>query len=98
MNLIKADLFHLRKDKVFWILLLIVVAIPFATCIMVDYMSGGFGINAENIIMQGIGADIICAILGIGISSFVGRDYANHTIRNKLCYGEKRTKLCSWIF
>lgn len=93
MNLIKADLFHLRKDKVFWILLLIVIALPFATCIMVDYMSGGFGIDAENIIMQGIGADIICAILGIGISSFTGRDYTSHTIRNKLCYGEKRRKI-----
>lgn len=93
MNLMKADLFHLRKDKVFWILLLIVVALPFATCLMVNYMSGGFGINAEDIILQGIGADIICAILGIGISSFVGRDYTNHTIRNKLCYGEKRYKI-----
>lgn len=93
MNLMKADFFHLRKDKVFWILLLIVIAMPFATCIMVNYMSNGFGINAENIIMQGIGADIICAILGIGISSFVGRDYTNHTIRNKLCYGEKRHKI-----
>lgn len=93
MNLIKADLFHLRKDKVFWILMLIVVIMPFATCITLDYMSNGYGINAESIIMQGISADILCALLGIGISSFIGRDYTNHTIRNKLCYGEKRHKI-----
>lgn len=98
MNLLKADLFHLKKDKVFWTLLVIVIAMPVATCIMMDHMSGGNGINAENIILQGIGADIICAILGIGISSFVGRDYANHTIRNKLCYGEKRYKIMAVKF
>ena len=80
MNLIKADLFHLRKNKVFWILLIIIIAMPVATCITVNYMTSGFGINAESIILQGISADILCALLGIDISFFVGRDYYHGSI------------------
>lgn len=98
MNLIKADLFHLRRDTIFWVLLVIVAVIPLASCIMMDYVFSGASVNAESIIMQGISADILCAILGIAISSFVGRDYANHTIRNKLCYGEKRSKIMAANF
>lgn len=98
MNLIKADLFHLRHDRVFWILLAVIAAIPVASCIMMDSLFGGFGVNAESVIMQGISADILPAILGIAISSFVGRDYASHTIRNKLCYGEKRHKIMAVNF
>lgn len=71
---------------------------PVASCIMMDSLFGGFGVNAESVIMQGISADVLCAILGIAISSFVGRDYANHTIRNKLCYGEKRYKIMAVNF
>ena len=51
------------------------------------------GIGLEKLIFQGIGADISCAIIGIGIASFVGKDYANNTIRNKICYGENRYKI-----
>lgn len=98
MNLIKADLFHLRKDKIFWILLAIVAAMPIASCLMMDYVFGNVTVDAESTIMQGISADVLCAILGIAISSFVGRDYANHTIRNKLCYGEKRHKIMAVDF
>ncbi|MGM9941413.1 MAG: ABC transporter permease [Bulleidia sp.] len=98
MNLMKADLFHLRKDKIFWILLVIVAVMPIAFCIMMDYVFSGASVSAESIIMQGISADILCAILGIAISSFIGRDFANHTIRNKLCYGEKRHKIMAVNF
>ncbi|MGN0386085.1 MAG: ABC transporter permease [Lachnospiraceae bacterium] len=98
MNLIKADLFHLRKDKIFWILLILVAVMPVVSCLMMDYVFGDFGVNSESIILQGISADVICAILGIAISSFVGRDYTHHTIRNKLCYGEKRYKIMAVNF
>ena len=98
MNLMKADLFHLRKDKVFWILAALVAAMPAASCLMMDYVFGGVSINAESVILQGISADILCAILGIAVSSFVGRDYTNHTVRNKLCYGEKRHKIMAADF
>ena len=98
MNLIRADLFHLRKDKVFWTLLILVAAMPIASCLMMKHLFSGAGVSAESVILQGISADVLCAILGIGISSFVGRDYANHTIRNKLCYGEKRRKIVAVDF
>lgn len=32
------------------------------------------------------------------IALFVGKDYANNTIRNKICYGEKRLKIMGMTF
>ncbi|MGN1399649.1 MAG: ABC transporter permease [Erysipelotrichaceae bacterium] len=98
MNLLKAELYHLCKDKIFWTMLVIVAAIPVASCLMMDYVFALSGINAESIILQSISADFFCAILGVAISLFIGRDYTNHTIRNKLCYGEKRQKIMAVSF
>lgn len=93
MNLIKADLFHLRKNKVFWVLLCIIAIMPIASCIMMKSVFGNAMIDSQSIILQGVGVDIMATFLGIAISMFVGKDYVNRTIRNKLCYGEKRYKV-----
>lgn len=96
MNLIKADMFHYRKDRTSWILLVIVFLLPLFTCCMYG-MSGG-EMTVETIIFKGLGTDILCAVLGLQLSVFFGKDYANNTIRNKLCYGENRYKIMGCFF
>lgn len=92
MNILKADFFHLRKDKLFLTLLIITFVLPMLSCLMPVL----FGTNAstlESIVFQGLSTDILCVLIGIQLSSFIGKDYSNNTIRNKVCYGEKRTKI-----
>ena len=96
MNLLKADLFHYIKDKTTYILLAIVFVMPLFTCFMYS-MSGGT-MTVETVIFQGLGTDILCAVLGLQFSLFFGKDYANNTIRNKLCYGENRYKIAGCFF
>lgn len=92
MNLLKADLYHLIKDKIFWVLMIISFVLPPATCIMY----GGMGTNPltmQKLVFTGLGTDILCVIIGIAISMIIGKDYANNTIRNKICYGEHKIKV-----
>lgn len=96
MNLLKADLFHYIKDRTTYILLGIVFIMPLFTCLMYG-MSGG-NMTVETVIFQGLGTDILCAVLGLQFSFFFGKDYANNTIRNKLCYGENRYKIAGSFF
>ena len=96
MNLLKADLFHYIKDRTTYVLLGIVFMMPLFTCLMYG-MSGG-SMTVETVIFQGLGTDILCAVLGLQFSFFFGKDYANNTIRNKLSYGENRYKIVGSFF
>ena len=96
MNLLKVDLFHYIKDKTTYVLLAIVFLMPPFTCLMYN-MSGG-SMSIESLIFKGLGTDILCALLGLQISMFFGKDYANNTLRNKLCYGENRYKIAGCFF
>ena len=96
MNLLKADIFHYIKDRTSYVLLAIVFVMPLFTCFMYG-MSGGT-MTVETVIFQGLGTDILCAVLGLQFSLFFGKDYANNTIRNKLCYGENRYKIAGCFF
>ena len=93
MNLIKADLFHFIKDKVFYVLIAITFVMPLFTCIMYSSMAGGGALTVESAIFQGIGGNIFFPLVGIQLALFFGKDYANNTIRNKICYGENRFKV-----
>lgn len=92
MNLLKADFFRLFKNKAFYILLGVTFAMPILTCIMFPTMT------VEKIIFQGLDTTLFCTICGIMIALFVGKDYDNNTIRNKICYGEKRMKIMGVSF
>ena len=96
MNLLKADLFHYVKDRTTYVLLAIIFVMPLFTCLMYG-LSGG-AMTVETIIFQGLGTDILCAVLGLQFSLFFGKDYSNNTIRNKLCYGENRYKIAGCFF
>lgn len=96
MNLLKADLFHYIKDRTTYVLLGIIFIMPLFTCFMYG-MSGG-NVTVETVMFQGLGTDVLCAVLGLQFSFFFGKDYANNTIRNKLCYGENRYKIAGSFF
>lgn len=84
MNLFKADFFRLFKSKSFYVLLLPVFLIPLSTCLMFPETT------AEKIVFQGLDATLFCSVAGIMLALFVGRDYDDNTVRNKICYGETR--------
>lgn len=92
MNLIKADFYHLIKNKVFYVLLALTFVMPVLTCVMFPEMT------VEKIIFQGLDVTLLCSIIGIMLALFVGKDYDNNTIRNKVCYGEKRSKITAVTF
>lgn len=93
MNLLKADLFHFIKDKIFYVLLTLVFLLPLLTCIMY-----GKAMTAETVIFQSVGTSIFCPLVGIQLALFFGKDYSNNTIRNKICYGENRYKIVAVCF
>ena len=97
MNVLKADFFRFLKDKTTYILLGIVFLMSPLTCIMYSLM-GNSSFTVERLIYQGLGTEILCVIIGLHLSMFIGKEYANNTIRNKLCYGEKRYKIVGCFF
>jgi hypothetical protein len=98
MNLLKADFYHLIKDKLFYVMLAIAFVLPAFTCLMYSTAGGGAAMTVESVIFQGLGTDILCVLIGIQLSSFIGKDYSNNTIRNKICYGENRFKIAYCYF
>lgn len=92
MNVLKADFYHLIKDKLFYVLLTLTFIMPLLTSIMFPDMT------VEKAIFQGLDTTILCSIIGIMVALFVGKDYANNTIRNKICYGERRYKVMAINF
>ena len=92
MNVLKADLFHLIKDKLYWVLLIIVFCLPIVTYAMFSNM------NVQSAIFTGIGANVMCVVCGLFLCIFFGKEYQNNTIRNKICYGESKYKVMSMYF
>ena len=97
MNVLKADFFRFIKDKTTYILLGIVFLMSPITCLMYSLM-GNTAFTVERLIYQGLGTEILCVIIGLHLSMFIGKEYANNTIRNKLCYGETRYKIAGCFF
>lgn len=97
MNLLKADFFRFLKDKTTYILFGIVFLMAPLSCLMYSMMDDG-AFTVEKLIFQGLGTEILCVIIGLHLSMFIGKEYANNTIRNKLCYGENRFKIAGCFF
>lgn len=89
-KLLSANFLRLRKNKCFWggIIYMIVISIiyPFMRYIQmkqtgyITYLEGGFTICAL----------FVPIVLAIFCSLFVGREYSDGTIRNKIMIGHKR--------
>ena len=97
MNVLKADFFRFWRDKTTYILLAIVFLMAPMSCWMYSMMGDG-NFTAETLVFQGLGTEILCVLIGLHISMFIGKEYANNTIRNKLCYGENRYKIAGCFF
>ncbi|MGM9857916.1 MAG: ABC transporter permease [Bacilli bacterium] len=92
MKILKADLFHLFKDKLFYLLLGLTFLLPLFTCIFTNSISSNI-MDIDSFIFQGLSIDIISVLIGIQLASFIGKEYQNNTIRNKICYGEGKIKV-----
>lgn len=97
MNVLKADFFRFLRDRTTYILLGIVFLLSPLSCLMYSMMGNGI-FSVETLIFQGLGTEILCVIIGIHLSMFIGREYSTNTIRNKLCYGEKRYQIAGCFF
>lgn len=97
MNILKADFFRFCKDKMTYILLAIVFLMAPISCWMYGLMGDG-NFTVETLVFQGLGTEILCVLIGLHLSMFMGKEYVNNTIRNKLCYGEKRYKIAGCFF
>ena len=94
MSLFKSDLFRLFKEKSVYILAAIVALFSLLKCLTINMMIGEDGTYLlGDAILQSIGLDILGTIVAIGISFFNGKEFANKTIRNKICCGESRYKI-----
>lgn len=84
---------RLKKDRIFWIEILLVVAFGIFMCMM-NYRSM---IHFHNIMMVDsiLFTSLILSgiLLSIAISMFVGTEYSDGTIRNKIVIGDKRAHI-----
>ncbi len=93
MNLIKADLYRIVRDKALYVLLAALAALSLLVGTVYHLRSFGADMNAGDIVLKCIGTDTLCTVLGIATALFLGRDYEQNTIRGKLCRGEPRMKV-----
>lgn len=92
-KLLSANFMRLRKEKVFWILFFFMFAlgIVFPTIIKIDEMRTGIINDIDNVFGHyAMPMGIIIAVL---CSFFVGQEYSDGTIRNKIISGKKRTDI-----
>lgn len=92
-NLLSANFMRLRKEKVFWILFIFMLAlgIMFPTIIKMDELRTGT-INSIDLVF-GHYALFIGIIMAVFCSFFVGQEYSDGTIRNKIISGKRRTDI-----
>lgn len=92
-KLLSANFMRLRKEKIFWVLFffMCMLGIVFPTLIKIDEMRTGFINNIDNAFGQY--AAFIGIAMAIFCSFFIGQEYSDGTIRNKIISGKKRTDI-----
>lgn len=92
-KLLSANFMRLRKEKVFWILFFFMFAlgIVFPTIVKIDEMRTGVINSIDKVFGQY--AMLIGIIMAVFCSFFVGQEYSDGTIRNKIISGKKRTDI-----
>ena len=92
-KLLSANFMRLRKEKIFWVLFffMCMLGIVFPTLIKIDEMRTGFINNIDNAFGQY--AAFIGIVMAIFCSFFIGQEYSDGTIRNKIISGKKRTDI-----
>lgn len=92
-KLLSANFMRLRKEKIFWVLFFFMCAlgIAFPTLIKIDEIRTGFVNTIDNAFGQY--ALFIGIVMAIFCSFFIGQEYSDGTIRNKIISGKKRTDI-----
>ena len=92
-KLLSANFMRLKKEKVFWILFFFMFAlgIIFPTIIKIDEIRTGIINDIDNVFGQY--ALFMGIIIAVFCSFFVGQEYSDGTIRNKIISGKKRTDI-----
>ena len=94
-KLLKASFFRLKKNKVFWgvVIITIILAISF----LVNSMKNEFKYKIDSILFNNI--QIIGLFIAVFTSLFIGTEYAYGTIRNKIIAGHTRRSiyLTNWL-
>ncbi len=93
-KLLRADLFRLRKNKLFYLLLAVMAALGIWLPLMQHhanqtvFRNGGGGLTPDS----GFGTFGIAAVMALSalVPLFIGTDHSDGTIRNKLIVGHRR--------
>lgn len=86
-KLLKADFYRLIKNKIFWGIIIITL---FMGCFFLNNLEF-LGNSIELLIMSHLGT--IGFFISLFTTLFVGLEYANGTIRNKIVAGHSRIKI-----
>lgn len=92
-KLLSANFMRLKREKVFWILFffMCVLGIIFPALVKMDEIRTGTINSIDNVFGQY--AIFIGIIMAIFCSFFIGQEYGDGTIRNKIISGKKRTDI-----
>ncbi len=93
IKLLNAGFNRLRKSILFWILIITIIVI---SCFVVlqeynDVVKHGEVISTEQVIF--IFSPYIGIMIAVFVSFFIGVEYSDGTIRNKVVVGHKRTNI-----
>lgn len=92
-KLLSAGFIRLRKDKIFWISLIFMfgAGVFFPVMRYMDMRQAGYINNIDNgFFVCALFAGIVMAVF---CSLFIGTEYSDGTIRNKVVIGQKRTSI-----
>lgn len=96
-KLLRAELYRLRKTKLFWVCATAMALYGLAVCLGLRHSMhlNGTEIPLENVWIQGYGLSGFVAIPGLLLAALcsvsVGTEYSDGTIRNKIIVGHTRT-------
>ena len=93
MNILISDFYRFLKEKVLYILLSVIAALSLLACALSNVLFSDKSIALTEMMLQGVGVDILGVFVGIAVAFLCGKDYENNTIRNKICCGESRFKI-----
>ncbi len=86
-KLLKAGFYRLRKDKIFWIFIVITIALSIFA--LMRYSANG--LKLENLFNEFIYYEGL--FISLFISLFIGREHSEGIIRNKIIVGHKRINI-----
>ena len=92
-KLLSAGFIRLRKDKIFWIALIFMLGagVFFPVMRYIDMQKSGYINNIDNGFFAC--ALFIGVVMAVFCSLFIGTEYSDGTIRNKVVIGQKRTSI-----